>query len=195
MSSGHLSACTGEVYYIKKTDAVNQSSMGTNLGSGASFATPPELLHHLNGIIIALDAVIGANSYICQRVTITYGGSKGGAKIGDNCLLGAGTVHRGGYKHLKEVLKRQQKRIEVGVPIDCKLLISVGELSVRKNRRVVVEVLQGLPDKYWYAIVGKGDLKDELERMDTTDRLILLGYRTDIVELLQSSDLFVFPSL
>ena len=55
--------------------------------------------------------------------------------------------------------------------------------------------MQRLPDDYWYVIVGKGDLKDELERIDTTGRLKLLGFRTDIVDLLHASDLFVFPSL
>ena len=81
------------------------------------------------------------------------------------------------------------------MPIDCNLLISVGELSVRKNHKVVVDALQSLPEDYWYVIVGKGDLKEELEQMDKTGRLKLLGFRIDIKELLWASDLFVFPSL
>lgn len=101
---------------------------------------------------------------------------------------------RGG-EHLIELYKRQVKRKEIGIPFDATLLISVGELSVRKNHRVVVEALQELPDNYWYVIVGKGELKDELEAMDKTGRFRLLGFRTDIVELLHCSDLFVFPSL
>ncbi len=68
-------------------------------------------------------------------------------------------------------------------------------MSVRKNHKVVVEALQELPDDYWYVIVGKGELKDELMALDHTGRLKLLGYRRDIVELLWASDLFVFPSL
>ena len=87
------------------------------------------------------------------------------------------------------------KRVEIGIPIDAKLLIFVGELSVRKNHKVVVEALQILPDDYWYVIVGKGDLKNELEGLDKTGRLKLLGYRTDVVDLLHASDLFIFPSL
>ena len=89
----------------------------------------------------------------------------------------------GGYEHLIEVIKRQDKRREIGVPIDCNLLISVGELSVRKNHKVVVDALQSLPEDYWYVIVGKGDLKEELEQMDKTGRLKLLGFRIDIKEL------------
>lgn len=101
----------------------------------------------------------------------------------------------GGYEHLMQLLKRQEKRKEIGIPLNATLLISVGELSVRKNHRVVVEVLQQLPNNYWYVIVGKGDLKGDLKSLDSTGRLRLLGFRTDIVELLHCSDLFVFPSL
>lgn len=96
---------------------------------------------------------------------------------------------------MTELLKWQDKRKEIGIPLDTTLLISVGELSVRKNHRVVVEVLQKLPNNYWYVIVGKGNLKGKLKSMDKTGRLRLLGFRTDIVELLHCSDLFVFPSL
>lgn len=89
---------------------------------------------------------------------------------------------------------RENKRNEIGVPENAKLLISVGELIERKNHKAVVRALQDLPDDYWYVIVGKGELRDELMEMDKTGHLILLGFRTDIRELLWSSDLFVFPS-
>lgn len=58
-----------------------------------------------------------------------------------------------------------------------------------------MEALQKLPEDYWYVIVGKGDLKDELEDLNHTGRLKLLGFRTDVVDLLHCADLFVFPSL
>ena len=104
-------------------------------------------------------------------------------------------IYEGGGEHLLELYKRQVKRKEIGIPFEATLLISVGELSVRKNHKVVVKALQELHDNYWYVIVGKGELKDELKSMDKTGRLRLLGFRTDIVELLHCSDLFVFPSL
>lgn len=93
-------------------------------------------------------------------------------------------------------MKKQQKRKDIGVPFDAKLLISVGELSIRKNHKIVIEALNKINDKgVYYAIVGKGELKEDLERIDKTGRLVLLGFRTDIVELLHASDLFVFPSI
>lgn len=53
-----------------------------------------------------------------------------------------------------DVMRWPLKMLEIGVPLDARLLISVGELSVRKNHRVVVQALQVLPDDYWYAIVA-----------------------------------------
>lgn len=82
------------------------------------------------------------------------------------------------------------------MPIKCNLLISVGELSARKNHQVVVKALNSINDNnIYYVIIGKGCLEYELKNLDNTGRLKLLGYRTDVVELLHCSDLFVFPSL
>lgn len=52
------------LFYIKRCDAYNNASMGTDFGSGASFEEPPHLPHHLNGIIVAHDAIIGKRSCI-----------------------------------------------------------------------------------------------------------------------------------
>lgn len=77
------------LYYIKKCDAYNNASLGTDINQGAVFESRPELPHGLNGIIVHLKAHIGKNAVIWQQVTI---GSSGGGTpyIGDNCLIGAG---------------------------------------------------------------------------------------------------------
>lgn len=74
------------LYYIKKCDAFNNCSFGTNLNAGAKFATAPNLLHGPNGIIIGHDVTVGKNAVICQQVTIQHGG---GCTIGDNVMYGA----------------------------------------------------------------------------------------------------------
>lgn len=73
------------LYYIKRTDAYHNCSFGTNLNSGAYFATPPHLPHGPKGIIVGHDVRIGANSIIYQQVTIAQG-----VKILNNVLIGAG---------------------------------------------------------------------------------------------------------
>lgn len=80
-------------YKIKKADAFNGASMGTNIGNGAIFKSPPTLRHGLRGITISHYAQIGANCEIYQHVTIAQDGdNKSAAIIGDNCLIGAGAV-------------------------------------------------------------------------------------------------------
>ena len=77
------------LFLIKRSDAFNNASMGTHLGYGAKFKSPPKLPHGLYGIIVSHRAVIGENCTIFHQVTIGEG--KGGALIiGDNVLIGAG---------------------------------------------------------------------------------------------------------
>lgn len=71
---------------LKRIEAFHNSSMGTNINSGAIFLTKPILPHGLNGIIIGHDTIIGRNVYIHQQVTIAHGN----VVIGDNVLIGAG---------------------------------------------------------------------------------------------------------
>ena len=80
------------LFYVKRCDAFNCASMGTDLGKGAYFKTPPILLHGLNDIIVGHDAQIGANVTILQQVTIEHGG----VIIGDNVLIGKGAFIKGG---------------------------------------------------------------------------------------------------
>lgn len=78
------------LYRIKRSDAFNCASMGTDFGHGAVFKTPPILVHGLNGIIISHFAIIGANCTIHQQVTIANDKDCHSATIGDNCYIGAG---------------------------------------------------------------------------------------------------------
>ena len=85
------------LYYIKKCDAFNNASMGTDINQGAVFESRPELPYGLNGIIIHLKSHIGQNAVIWQQVTI---GSSGGGTpyIGDYCKIGAGAKILGGVR-------------------------------------------------------------------------------------------------
>lgn len=91
---------------------------------------------------------------------------------------------------------KEQKREELGIPQDAKLLISVGELNKNKNHETVIRAIKDL-DVY-YIIAGYGELQDYLQNLidelNLSDRVKLLGYRTDIAELNAAADIFVFPS-
>lgn len=76
--------------YIKRCDAFNNASMGTNINSGAYFMTPPKLPHGLNGIIISHFASFGSNCVIRQQVTVAQNDKNESATFGDNVVIGAG---------------------------------------------------------------------------------------------------------
>lgn len=91
-----------------------------------------------------------------------------------------------------------RSELEVG---DKVLLTSIGELSKRKNHRMVIEALASplVPEDLIYAIAGIGSLRGNLESLakkrGVASRVKFLGYRSDIRGLLAATDIFVLPSL
>lgn len=81
-----------KLIYLKRSEAFNNAYLGTALGGGARFATPPTLPHYLNGIIISCFAKIGSNCTILQQVTIGQArlNDPHAPVIGDNVYIGAG---------------------------------------------------------------------------------------------------------
>ena len=77
------------LFYIKRSDAFNNASLGTHRNFGATFHGIPTFPHGLNGIIVSHNAVIGKNCTIFHQVTIGEG-RHGAPKIGDNVKIGAG---------------------------------------------------------------------------------------------------------
>lgn len=92
-----------------------------------------------------------------------------------------------------------EKRREIGLGDDDFVMLNVGELSPRKNQPVAVEALALLPDNVHLVICGQGPDHEALvqlaESLGVANRLHLLGYRSDIAEIIAASDAFVFPSL
>ena len=98
---------------------------------------------------------------------------------------------------------RESKRRELGVPLDATVVISVGELTKRKNHRTAIKAISGIKmdrmNKLYYIICGEGALKDDLLKLckdlKIENRVFLLGYRNDMEDLLHMADIFLFPSL
>ncbi|MBQ3548135.1 MAG: serine acetyltransferase [Clostridia bacterium] len=111
-----------DLYYIKKSDAFNCASFGTDLGQGAEFATPPHLPHGPNGIIVSKFAKIGSNCKIYHQVTIATKNINGefvSATIGDNCTLGAKCTVVGGVKIGNNVKVGANAVVTKDVPDNC----------------------------------------------------------------------------
>lgn len=83
-----------------------------------------------------------------------------------------------------------------------KVLIHVGRFHEAKNHMFLLEimaVLAKLSDEYRLILVGEGELRTQIENkiqeLNLTDKVIMLGLRNDIPQLLCAGDFFVFPSL
>lgn len=83
---------------------------------------------------------------------------------------------------------------------DCKLIISIGELNQNKNQELVLRAIENMKnrEKIVYIICGTGDKKAEYEKFiknhKLNDCVALLGYRTDVIQLIKASDLVILPS-
>lgn len=89
------------------------------------------------------------------------------------------------------------KREELGITNKDFLILSVGELNANKNQEVIIKAIAKINDpSIHYFIAGKGDKDKYLEELaeKLNVNLHLLGYRTDIVELLNTADIYAFPS-
>ena len=102
-------------------------------------------------------------------------------------------------KFLCGLIDRQEKRKRLELKDTDIMLLSVGELSPRKNHGIVIKAIAQLENKnYKYFICGQGQLKEKYESMikefGLEKQVFLLGYRNDISELCQAADLYIFPS-
>lgn len=96
----------------------------------------------------------------------------------------------------KSELNNNDIRNELGIPNNAKILLSIGNLNENKNHSTVIKAIEGM-DVY-YLIAGTGDKAEELIKQANSigmgERVKLLGYRTDVPDLLNVSDIFIFPS-
>lgn len=94
----------------------------------------------------------------------------------------------------------EEKRKELNIPQNAKVLVSVGEINKNKNHETVIKAIAELHDKnIYYLIAGKGNLEDYLndliKSLNLENNVRLLGYRTDVAELYKAADVCVFPSI
>ncbi len=120
------------LYRIKKSDAFNCASMGTNIGYGASFDGVPNLPHGINGIVVSPNAVIGKNCTIFHQVTIGEG-RDGAPAIGDNCFIGAGAKVIGKIKIGNNVRIGANCVVFEDVPDNCTVVLGKPRYIVREN--------------------------------------------------------------
>lgn len=92
-------------------------------------------------------------------------------------------------------IDKDNKRKELCVKDDEVVVLSIGELNKNKNHEIIIKALSN-NKKMHYFIAGKGELDSYLELLAKKNNvnLTLLGYRTDIPDLLAIADVYAFPS-
>lgn len=118
--------------YIKRCDAFNNASLGTYIGAGSKFLSPPRFAHGLNGIVIAGDAIIGRNADIFQQVTIMSGGTI----IGDNVMIGAGAKILGGVKIGNNVKIGANAVVISDVPDNATVVMQKPRIILHENKKI-----------------------------------------------------------
>ena len=104
-------------------------------------------------------------------------------------------------QEMKKPILKEDFCHNLGISKDSFIITSVGELTRRKNHKVVIKALAKMNHSLpvVYIICGTGSNKGKLEklakRLNMSNKVLFLGYRQDIKDILSITDCFVFPSL
>ncbi len=91
-------------------------------------------------------------------------------------------------------------RREFGLMADDFVVVSVGQLSKRKNQETMIRAMAQIKDKsIKYLAVGLGECEEKdkklIQKLGLKGQVILTGYREDVNVFLQMADCFAFPSV
>lgn len=79
------------------------------------------------------------------------------------------------------------------------LLLTVGSFTPQKNHKILIEALAHLPDRFKLILAGEGPLENEIraqiKNLNLENRVVFLGFRRDIPEIMHTADILVIPSL
>lgn len=105
-------------------------------------------------------------------------------------------------RYIYDSEKAIKVRENLNISSDAYVVGHVGRFALTKNHELLVKIFAKLLEKEVNAIlllVGDGELREQIEKqvesLGIADKVIFAGVRSDVDELLQAMDVFVFPSL
>lgn len=105
-----------------------------------------------------------------------------------------------GYIHSLKVDRNEMLR-EVGIPANAFVILTIGELSDRKNQSVVIKALEDLKkESIYYILCGTGqkeqEYKELVKRAELENRVVFAGQREHewVMKLAHAVDLGAIPS-
>lgn len=95
-------------------------------------------------------------------------------------------------------VKRAEIRHDMGLNEKDKAIVAVGRITEVKNPLFLLDVLKMLPSDYKLIFIGTGELlevvKTRVALEVLSDRVIFLGMRDNVSDILNAMDIFVLPS-
>lgn len=105
------------------------------------------------------------------------------------------------FEHFNGFANIAQKRIEVGLDPNDEVIGCVGNLRPEKNHQFVLNAFGSVAQKRPHSklvLCGDGECRDELKalakHLRVADRVLFLGYRLDVPEIMSTFDVFCLPS-
>lgn len=118
----------------------------------------------------------------------------------DRCFVLNNGINMSRFKDVK--VDKVAKREEMGLDEDSFILGHVGRFAASKNHTFLIDVFQKVKSECPNAhllLIGVGELEDQIreqvEELGIQGSVSFLGNRSDIPELMNIMDVFVFPSL
>lgn len=95
---------------------------------------------------------------------------------------------------------RDEMRNELKIPKEGLHMVSIGEINRNKNLEVTIKALEILKNpNIYYTIFGRGKsveyIKSLIEKSEMKEHIRYLGYCNEPERVLQSADVFLFPSI
>lgn len=104
-------------------------------------------------------------------------------------------------KYQFDIERKKERKIykRFGIKEGSRIVVSVGELSKRKNHMCIIEAMVQIRDlDIVYLICGTGameqELKNRVKELGLENKVVFAGYVKDIPAVISECDCFVFPS-
>ncbi|MBW3019689.1 glycosyltransferase [Candidatus Woesearchaeota archaeon] len=98
----------------------------------------------------------------------------------------------------KELNEKFSIKEELSLNKNDKVIVSVARLEKQKNLSCLIKAMKYLDDSFKLLLVGYGSEKDNLVKLTSElklkERVFFLGKRKDVLNIVNSSDIFVLPS-
>ena len=104
-------------------------------------------------------------------------------------------------KYKYNSVKKCEMKKKLGIPLTSIVIGHVGRFSGVKNHSFLIDIFEKLSKQNdcYLVLVGDGDLKEQIEikvkEKSLEKRVLFLGLRNDVHDLMQVMDVFVLPSL